>query len=202
MKQKFILSLLALFAIVLTGCSSCHSEKVKQDNVKNDNVATIQKVTATVEQQVALDREYVYLHYSHDYKWYESEVQFEHFFDAENTDFSLLFLVNVFQSPTEAIKCQHFNGETCYGTAYAIWVGDFDLSELGIKLTFKDAYEQMQKSNYVKPHSRYCVLRREVGPKPNVNPQYVFGNKERQIYVDAVTGEVRNRNPAFNGIGV
>lgn len=52
-------------------------------------------------------------------------------------------------------------------------------------------------SNFPKPHSRNCVLRREIGPIPDVNPQYIFGNTKSQLYVDAVTGSVTNHTPAF-----
>ena len=197
MKKLIILGMLALFCAAFTGCSSCHSDKTKQDIEKVESTVAIQKMTETVEQQIAVDREYVWLHYGHQYKWYETEVMFENFFDAEDAGFSILEAVNIFQAEKTAIKCQHFDEYTEYGDAAALWVGDFDLSEENVKLTFKDAYDRMQQANYVKPHGRFCTLRREVGPIPNINPQYVFGNKQRQLYVDAVTGEVTDNNPAF-----
>jgi hypothetical protein len=42
------------------------------------------------------------------------------------------------------------------------------------------------------------VLRKEVAPL-DCNPQYIFGNKRAQLYVDAVTGEVKDYNPAYKG---
>jgi hypothetical protein len=51
-------------------------------------------------------------------------------------------------------------------------------------------------ANAPKPHSRQVVLRKEVGPN-SINPQYIFGNFQAQLYVDAVTGDVKTKNPAF-----
>lgn len=188
--------LLAIVGMMATG-GSCQSENKKQETVSVDTTASIVKVTATVEQQLALDREFVYLNISKEYKWYETTVLFEHFFDAEDTDFALLEVENVFQAGKTAVKCRHFDGQDEYSYFYAPWLGDFDLSEEGIQLSFEDAYYRMMEANVVKPHGRYCVLRREVGPKPGVNPHYIFGNTERQVYVDAKNGNVTDKNPAY-----
>ena len=67
-----------------------------------------------------------------------------------------------------------------------------------IKITFAEALEKLNQVNFPKPHSRYCVLRKEVGPK-DANVQYIFGNSKAQLYVDAVTGEVTDLNPVFGG---
>ena len=65
-----------------------------------------------------------------------------------------------------------------------------------IKVSFKEAYNKIMATNYPKPHSRHVVLRKEIGPQ-DANPQYIFGNSQAQIYVDAVTGDVTDKNPAF-----
>ena len=54
----------------------------------------------------------------------------------------------------------------------------------------------MYEANIPKPHSKNVVLRKEIGSL-DANPQYIFGNSQAQVYVDAVTGEVRGYNPAF-----
>lgn len=71
------------------------------------------------------------------------------------------------------------------------------MNEEVINISYKEAYEKMMEANYPKPHSKHCVLRKEVGPY-DCNPQYIFGNIEAQIYVDAVTGAVSDQSPAFN----
>ena len=55
--------------------------------------------------------------------------------------------------------------------------------------------------NLPKPHSKHVVLRKQIGPKA-CNPQWIFGNITSQIYVDAVTGEVNSKNPAFDEINL
>jgi hypothetical protein len=80
----------------------------------------------------------------------------------------------------------------------AFWVGDLELNETEIKLTFAQAYERLMEANIVKPHSKQVVLRRELGPKL-ANAQYIFGNTRSHVYVDAVTGDVKTSNPAFEG---
>ena len=44
--------------------------------------------------------------------------------------------------------------------------------------------------------SRYVTLRNPIGPVA-VNTQWIFGNIHEQIWVDAVTGDTKNSNPAF-----
>lgn len=70
-----------------------------------------------------------------------------------------------------------------------------------IKLTYKDAFDRVMATNCPKPHSQHVVLRKELGPKV-ANPQYIFGNSSAQLYVDAVTGEVRDTNPVFEGLNL
>jgi hypothetical protein len=75
---------------------------------------------------------------------------------------------------------------------------DSPLDKEPVKVTFAEALEKLNQVNFPKPHSRYCVLRKEVGPK-DANVQYIFGNSHAQLYVDAVTGEVTDHNPVFGG---
>jgi len=54
----------------------------------------------------------------------------------------------------------------------------------------------MMAVNFPKPHSRYVTLRNPIGPVA-INTQWIFGNVREQLWCDAVTGEIRNSNPAF-----
>lgn len=67
-----------------------------------------------------------------------------------------------------------------------------------ISLTFKEAYQKIMEINFPKPHSKQCVLRKPLGPI-DCHPQYIFGNIRSQLYVDAITGGVTDKNPAFYG---
>ena len=78
------------------------------------------------------------------------------------------------------------------------WIEDCVLNNEVIKVSYQEAFEKMMATNMPKPHSRHCVLRKEVGPK-DANPQYIFGNTRAQIYVDATTGKVSDKNPVFEG---
>lgn len=69
-----------------------------------------------------------------------------------------------------------------------------------IEITFNEAFQRVMESNYPKPHSKNCVLRKEVG-STDYHPQYIFGNPHAQLYVDAVTGEVTDKNPIYEVYG-
>ena len=120
-------------------------------------------------------------------------------------------VVNVFQViekysdtcfDTFVYKYQHFaDGTIKEDSVHGFWVEDYPLNEEAIKVTFKEAYEKVMAVNLPKPHTRQVVLRKQVGPV-DANPQWIFGNLHSQIYVDAVTGEVSNENPAFRGLNL
>lgn len=76
------------------------------------------------------------------------------------------------------------------------WLEDNDMAGDNITITYRQAYERLMQSNYEKPHSKKCTLRKMVGPRP-CNPQYIFGNMHRCLFVDVVTGDVTDINPAF-----
>ena len=93
------------------------------------------------------------------------------------------------------VLAAHTPEATTYEVKEGFWVEDCDMANEEIKLSFKDAYEKIMAVNLPKPHSRNCVLLKPLGH--GCNPQYIFGNKTAQLYVDAVTGEVSDKNPAF-----
>lgn len=184
MKKIFLLGCLALF----TACQ-CSTNKV--EDVKTLNLETT----------ISMDREDMYVSYK-DYKWFESEIVLKDYLNEE-CDGTIENITNVFQitendSDAHVILITHTPKENVKNIKHGFWVGDQILNNEEIKLTFKDAFEKVQQSNYPKPHSRQCVLRKELGPKPGINTQYVFGNQNAQLYVDAVTGDVTNKNPNFD----
>lgn len=210
MKKTILLSLLMLVSVALTGCYSCHSDKAKQEVVKVDDAKDASGVLAplVVEHLTITDKEAIFLQYGGDYRWYETCILLADWLDSEDQEGLVAGVSNVFQVTydkggdsydTYAIVYAHTPIASTIDTKHGFWVGDYPLNDAKITLTFQQAYEQVVKSNYVKPHSRQCVLRREVGPVPDVNPQYIFGNTHAQLYVDAVTGEVSSENPAFEG---
>lgn len=191
--RKVILFLIsALCAGVLCSCSFCKKEKeVKQE------------ASITLERTTTLDKEYMFKNYGGDYKWFESCILLKNYLDEEN-DGAVSGISNVFQVIRESGKsadvfvvlAAHTPDSTAYEVKEGFWVEDCDMSNEEIKISFKEAYDKMMAVNLPKPHSRNCVLRKQVGPKA-ANPQYIFGNIQSQIYVDAITGDVTDKNPAF-----
>ena len=94
------------------------------------------------------------------------------------------------------VMFNHVGEKTETTVIHSFWMEDYPLNDEAIKVTFEQAFDKMMKANIVKPHSRKCTLRKEVGPK-DANPQWIFGNSRAQVYVDAVTGDVSAINPAF-----
>ena len=123
----------------------------------------------------------------------------------EECDGTIASITNVFQvvlsedannCDTNVILATHTPEDTNIEIKHGFWVEDFSMNDEEIKIPFTQAFENIMKVNYPKPHSRHVVLRKEVGPFA-ANPQYIFGNQDMQLYVDATTGEVTDKNPAF-----
>ena len=76
------------------------------------------------------------------------------------------------------------------------WIEDCIMQYDSLKLTYNDACEVFNKVNLPRPHSKHICLRTPLGPL-NCNAQYVFGNVQEQVWIDAKTGEARSSNPAF-----
>lgn len=188
--RKFLLMLMV--GLVVVGCS-CSKKNPKQEITK-----------IVVENTISTDRETMFLKDSN-YRWFETGILFENYLDEEG-DGTISEVVNVFQTiegdsisfDTEVFKFQHFsNGTFASDSVKGFWVEDFPLNEEEIKISFDSAYALINQVNLPKPHSRYCTLRKPIGPK-DCNAQWIFGNVSSQIWVDAKTGEIRESNPAFS----
>ena len=203
--KKFIFSSLfvAIAMTMLMGLSSCDPKNQKQEPSLNN------AEEATVENILTLDRQYMAFHYGTDYRWFECSVKFKDYLDQEN-DGKIEEVTNVFQVvyeyekdksyDTYVVMLNHNKGEGKADVYHSFWVEDYVLSDDQIKISFGEAYQKIMECNLPKPHSKNCVLRKEVGPK-EANPQYIFGNNHAQLYVDAVTGNVSETNPVFEGYG-
>lgn len=178
-----------------------HSNKGKNDDV-------IPVAEFTFENVVSADKEFMSLNYGKGYVWYESTIVLANFLDEEN-DGEIATITDVFEvvTPqqdgydTNVVFATHSKDASDVVAEHGVWFGDFVLFEGEIQLTFQEAFQRFAESNYPKPHSQYCVLRKEVGPNVS-NPQYIFGNSTYCIYVDAVTGDVSDVSPAYNGTDI
>ena len=194
MKKIFIFNLFALCMSVIVGCSSC--KKDNKEAVSTD--LNVENITNT-------DKQYMFTTYGKDYRWFETSILLSDWLDSENFDGSFEKITNIFQvvretSSTSAdvhvIFATHTNDSTAYNVEEGFWIEDSDMNGDSIKLSYKDAFERINEVNLQKIHTKNCILRKPVGPL-ECNPQYVFGNIDEQIWVDAITGDVRSTNPAF-----
>ncbi len=201
--MKKVIFLMASLAIMMS-LASC---KCSSDNQKPVEPAIVVD-TLTVENTVSTDRQAMYLNHGEDYRWFETGVVLKDFLDEEN-DGAIEMVVNVFQViehfdstsfDTFVYKYQHTLEGDAQDSVHGFWVEDYPLNEEAVVVTFKEAYEKVMEANLPKPHTRQVVLRKQVGPVA-ANPQWIFGNLKSQIYVDAVTGKVSDKNPAFDAKG-
>ena len=205
--------MLAVIAIVLMCTlmallSSCEGKSKKLadgTDVRGKITALDENGTLNAENCISADRQYMYLHFGSNYKWYEAQFTFKDYLD--NGEIPILQSVtDVFQSitkyddggaDTEVTLIYHdAAGNYSTDTKHGFWIEDVVLNEQGIKLNLMQSFQRLTEANVIKPHSRHCTLRRPLGPK-DCNPQYIFGNIHSTVFVDAVTGDVNTQNPAF-----
>ena len=201
MKKLFSIVASTLLMVGLAVSCQCSQEK--------ENKAELGGQEATVENLIALDRQAMYVvAEGADYRWFETDILLKNYLDEEN-DGSIEMLVNIFQVAKEldehsfdvrVYKFQHTEEGTASDWVSGFWIEDEPLNDEAIKITYKEAYEKVMAVNLPKPHTKHVVLRKQVGPV-EANAQWIFGNTHAQIYVDAVTGEVSNENPAFKALG-
>lgn len=200
--RKFLFVVLS--SIVLMLCvSSC---KWFSRDTEEPKVSSIQQTELVVENLISMDREYMYMNYGGDYRWYETCILLNDYLD-EDCDGSFVGVSNVFQSVIRydstsfdpfVVMFAHTQDTSTIEIVDSFWIEDYPINDEPIQLTYCDAFNRVMESNYPKPHSKHVVLREEIGPNA-CNPQYIFGNLTYQIYVDAVTGDVTDESPAFKG---
>lgn len=173
-----------LFILIALLVSSCKCTRTQDLNLEN---------------AIAKDKEYMYLNYDSSFVWYESSILMQDFLDQDPSG-KILGISNVFQASVEGqprvVTIVHSAKGDSVIVKHDFWIEDLDMMNDTIKLTYKEAFDKAMQSNCIKPHSQYCVLRKELGPK-DINPQYIFGNSQAQIYIDAITGDVSDTDPAF-----
>lgn len=205
--KKFKLFLVALMFALSLGLSSCNcsGNKTQEETKDSTEVVATQTVALNVEQAISMDRQAMYLAHGGDYRWYETEILLPEFMDGDNATSEPVMIVNVFQTVVErgngfdtwVYKYQHFNDGTVLTDSVAgFWIENWPMEDKAIKLKYTEAWDKMQAVNFPTPHSKHVTLRNPIGPVA-INTQWIFGNVREQIWVDAVTGECTNSNPAF-----
>lgn len=211
MKKSILFGLLlAIACMMTTGCSSCQSEKQKQDEcvttaLYHDYDGVVQDFTVGVSQVQALHRQTMFaLIDGGEYEWRNSRVIFNDTVTAENidelhvTDINDVFYYWNEQGPwVQFINTNVKNGTQLPWPINDVWIEDDNLSDQVIKLSAEDALQRLKEVNCPIPPAKSMSLRLPVGPC-ECNPQWVLGDIYDVIFIDAVTGEVTNWNPAFN----
>lgn len=182
-KFLFMLSAVLLMAVGTTLTSCKHSKTDAPPDIVKCLAILSQGYTGTdaafnVENILSADREFMFTYFGADYKWYETSILLSDYLDAKDADGTIAGVSNVFYVVNQLDGsydsfAQLIAHTPIYYTTEAkhgIWVGDFPLNDTPINLTYKQAYEKVMASNFPKPHSRNCVLRREIGPIPDVPP--------------------------------
>ena len=209
-KSLFLSLLLAIVSIMATGCSSCQSENKKQEIAYHDYDGIVQDFTAGVSHIQALHRQTMYQLAQQakpvkGYQWRNSRVIFNDTLTFDNIDDLHITDINdvfYYWDKDKGPQVQYINVNVKQGTQIPwpindVWIEDDDLSDQPIKLSAEEAILKLKEWNGVLPKDcNFIILRLPVGPK-DCNPQWTFGDIDDVLFIDAVTGEIRDSNPAF-----
>lgn len=190
MKKVFTLLLAAFMMLAFSACNSCDRQIEKEQ---------------TVEEFILADTAYMTANYDTTYVWFETQIVLNNYLDEESCDGSFEKVINIFEVITKVdsasyntlvVKMIHIGDSLEIQASEDFWIEDMVMNKEPISLTYAEAFNLMNTSNYMKPHTKYCVLRKEVGLVV-ANAQYIFGDIVSQIYVDAITGDVSDESPSF-----
>lgn len=212
--------LLAVMALVCS-CNGCKGETPKIDDpvvVYHDYDGVVQDFTAGTAQIQALHRQTMYSLIQHlqdeghtialngKYQWRNSRVILNDTVTMENIDDLHVVAVNdvfFYWDSQKGPMVQYINSHVKYGVQIPypindVWIEDADMSEQPIKISAEQALMRLKEWNGILPKDcNFLTLRYPVGPK-DCNVQWVFGDVYDVLFIDAVTGEIRDYDPAFS----
>ncbi|MBR1378016.1 MAG: hypothetical protein IJ557_02680 [Bacteroidaceae bacterium] len=214
MKKNLFYGLMLAIACMTTmsSCNSCSkSEKVYNPETEqvmslyHDYDGVAQDFTAGVSHIQALHRQTMYSPLGvQEYEWRNSKVIYSDSITLESIDNLQVVAVNdaFYYWNDEGPWVQYVNSHVLNGVQIpwpinTVWIEDDDLSEVQIKLSAEDALQRLKEVNCPIPPTMSITLRLPVGPY-DCNAQWVIGDIYDVLFIDAVTGEVRNWCPAFN----
>lgn len=201
--------LLAVMALVCS-CNGCKGETPKIDDpvvVYHDYDGVVQDFTAGTAQIQALHRQTMAsLTGGKEYQWRNSRVILNDTVTMENIDDLHVVAVNDVFFYWDSVKgpmVQYINSHVKYGVQIPypindVWIEDKDMSDKPIKLSAEEALMRLKEWNGILPKDcNFIILRLPVGPK-DCNPQWTFGDVDDVLFIDAMTGEIRDYDPAFS----
>ena len=212
--KKIIFLMLALVTLGMTvgvvACAGCSKgETAKIDDpvvVYHDYDGVVQDFTAGVGHIQALHRQTMaWLTGGKEYQWRNSRVILNDTVTMDNIDDLHVVAVNdvfFYWDSQKGPMVQYINSHVKYGVQIPypindIWIEDADMSEQPIKISAEEALMRLKEWNGILPKDcNFIILRLPVGPK-DCNPQWTFGDVYDVLFIDAVTGEIRDYDPAF-----
>ena len=212
MKKFIFLMLTAVLLCMVAGMSSCKScgkgepgEPIVEKAVQADYDGVVVDFTAGVDHIQSLHRQKMYtLNDGANYEWRNSKVLFNDTITWENIDeLKVVEVTDVFfywnsEGPhVQFIATNVKDGTIIYKPIRDVWIEDDNLSDKEVKLSADDVLQRLKEFNGLIPPAISMSLRYPVGPC-ECNAQWVVGDAYDVIFVDAVTGDVSNWNPAFN----
>jgi len=222
MKTKFLLGFLLAFMCLLgfSSCNSCNGKTAKIDDpvvTYHDYDGVVQDFTATTAHIQALHRQTMFSIVQNlqseghmivpegQYQWRNSLVILNDTVTAENIDdLHIVSIRDVFfyWDNQRGPQVQYITDHVKYGTQIPwpindVWIEDRDMSNAQVKLSAEEALTRLKEWNGILPKDcNFIILRLPVGPK-DCNPQWTFGDVGDVLFIDAVTGEIRDYDPAF-----
>lgn len=201
--------LLAVMALVCS-CNGCKGETPKIGvpvAVYHDYDGMVQDFTVGVSHIQALHRQTMAsLTDGNEYQWRNSRVILNDTVTMENIDDLHVVAVNdvfFYWDNAKGPMVQYINSHVKYGVQIPypicdVWIEDKDMSDKPIKLSAEQALMRLKEYNGILPKDcNFIILRLPVGPK-DCNPQWTFGDVDDVLFIDAVTGEIRDYDPAFS----
>lgn len=200
--------LLAVMALVCScnGCAKTEKQDIQPVSLFHDYDGVVNDFTVGVAQIQALHRQTMFMTLGvEEYEWRNSKIVFNDSIKADNIDDLHVTDINdvfYYLDEQKGPQVQFINSNVKNGTQIPwpindVWIEDDNLSGAPIKLTAEQVLMRLKEVNCPIPPAKSMSLRLPIGPC-ECNPQYVVGDVYDVLFIDAVTGEVSNWNPAFN----
>lgn len=202
--------LVMALAAVTTSCNGCNKsnesngeQSIEPVALYHDYDGVAQDFTAGVAHIQALHRQTMFALNGGEYEWRNSKVVFNDTVTAETLDdVHIVSVIDVFQLWNDGPVVQFISTDVEKGTIFPwpihdVWIEDASLNDAEIKVTAEQALQRLKEVNCPVPPAKSMSLRLPVGPC-ECNAQWVIGGVYDVLFIDAVTGNVSNWNPAFN----